>query len=81
MLITQTKIKTVEVQEFMYMQCDSCKIYYNDPYEVQEFYHVEFVGGYKSIFGDMTKIECDICQHCLKHMLRGIYREQDSLEI
>lgn len=41
-----------------------------------------FVGekGYGSIFGDGIKIECDICQHCLKKLIGEYCREADIVE-
>lgn len=52
--------------------CDKCKKEYKvkeDEFEIQEFHHIKFTGGYGSVFGDMTKVECDICQYCLKDMI------------
>lgn len=50
--------------------CDICNKDYSDSlYEKQEFTNIVFVGGYGSVFGDMDKIEIDICQHCLKEKL------------
>ncbi len=47
--------------------CDICgKEYFSDnQIELQEFLHIKFTGGYASVFGDMNKVECDVCQHCL----------------
>ena len=56
-------------------ECDKCeKVYktgmeYDDCMEAQEFLHVNLVGGYYSIFGDMACIQCDLCQSCLKELL------------
>ena len=54
--------------------CDKCKKIYdiNDYMEIQEFHHINFTGGYGSVFGDMNRVECDICQHCLKEMIGDI---------
>lgn len=44
-----------------------------------EFHHVDFVGGYFSVFGDMVHIVCDICQRCLKSMIEDhCYCETDD---
>jgi len=75
MKIEETFFETVEKKKLLFMACDKCRKYYDDPYEIQEFHQISFTGGYGSAFGDMTKIECDICQHCLKVMINGIYRE------
>lgn len=50
--------------------CDKCKkeYFYNkdeDIFEIQEFHHINFQGGYSSIFGDGKIVSYDICQHCL----------------
>lgn len=52
--------------------CDVCGTYYTNIFEIQEFFRVNDVGGYFSIFGDGTKIMLDICQYCFKKKL-GIY--------
>lgn len=44
----------------------------NDYIEIQEFHHVDFIGGYGSVFGDETRVRCDICQHCLHGMIGGV---------
>lgn len=52
--------------------CDVCKKEYNyatDIMEIQEFQHLNFIGGYNSVFGDGAEITKDICQHCLKKWL------------
>jgi hypothetical protein len=66
--ITTSVAKTVE--------CDKChKVYdVDDVFEVQEFHHIRFTGGYASVFGDETTIECDLCQHCLKELIGDFCR-------
>lgn len=60
------------VKKLESITCDVCKKEYNngldnmDIYEIQEFTHIDYVGGYGSIFGDDQKVQLDICQHCLK---------------
>ena len=51
--------------------CDKCHKEYpiEDEFEIQEFLHIDFTGGYGSIFGDMAHVECDICQHCLHEII------------
>jgi len=76
-----TKTKTID--EIVSITCDKCgKTFWEDTnlFEFQEFHHIHFTGGYGSIFGDESEIECDICQNCLKKMIDGIYRE-DSYDI
>lgn len=77
MKITRKETKQIEEEIFVAIKCDKCNIEYNDPFEVQEFHHIDFVGGYGSIFGDMTRITADICQHCLRKMIDGIFQTED----
>lgn len=73
--------RTVKVAESI--ECDRCHKNYDadkssmDVFEVQEFHHIGFTGGYASIFGDETTIECDLCQHCLKELIGDFYRRKD----
>jgi hypothetical protein len=64
--------------------CDKCKKEVSieeDPMEAQEFYRIYFTGGYSSIFGDMTTVECDLCQNCLMEFIKPYYRtSEDQLE-
>jgi hypothetical protein len=63
--------------------CDRCKKEYTDPLEIQEFQSFDFTGGYGSVFGDMNKVECDLCQYCLNELIGPIaridYYDQDLL--
>ena len=45
-----------------------------DTWEISEMHHIDFVGGYGSIFGDGTKVKCDLCQHCLKELIAPFAR-------
>ena len=56
-----------EVKQITAIRCDICKKEFavEDYEECQEFLHINFTGGYGSIFGDENKVQCDICQHCL----------------
>ena len=58
--------------------CDVCKTTYDDELEMQEFQHINFIGGYNSVFGDEERVVCDICQHCLKKMIGEYYRTDDE---
>jgi hypothetical protein len=67
-----TKEAKVEEREVASIQCDRCKKDYDntkDWDETQEFHHIYFTGGYGSVFGDGCKVECNICQHCLKRFI------------
>jgi len=66
--------------------CDKCGRKYaaddlvsKEMLEAQEFCYIRFTGGYGSIFGDGTEVECDICQHCLKEMIGDICRTENDL--
>lgn len=64
------------------MICDICKKEYADEMEIQEFVCIDFVGGYKSVFGDGNHVKCDICQYCLKKLIypyTQIYSFEDTL--
>ena len=62
--------------------CDRCgksykaeeEEYNEDILEIQEFLHIDFVGGYNSVFGDMNHVKADICQHCLKPLIESFAR-------
>lgn len=51
--------------------CDVCRKAYDtdDWEEIQEFLYIDFSAGYGSIFGDLNKVQADVCQHCLKEKL------------
>ncbi|MFH1685049.1 MAG: hypothetical protein ABH983_01970 [Candidatus Micrarchaeota archaeon] len=75
----KTKINVVErtEEEIIAYVCDVCGKEYDpnkDIIEVQEFYHIKFTGGYGSLFGDGSRVECDICQSCLWKMIAPVYR-------
>jgi hypothetical protein len=63
--------------------CDKCGKTYDDKLELQEFLFINFVGGYSSVFGDMLRVECDICQYCLKDFLDsfGNYRQTEGFDV
>jgi len=61
-----------EVDVIKIIKCDICGKEYSpnqDFGEVQEFIHIKEICGYYSEIGDGYKIDCDICQHCLKEKL------------
>lgn len=78
------KLKRVEVTKpedvFEAMICDKCGKEFRDVMDTQEFHHIDFIGGYSSIFGDMNHIRCDLCQNCLKSLIDGIYRVEDVID-
>ena len=78
MLKTETKKQVVKEKVVTTKICDKCGLEatYDDVVEWQEFYHIRFTGGYGSVFGDESRIECDLCQKCLKGMIGDICREE-----
>jgi len=74
------KYKTEKVEQKITESiiCDRCgREYDTDTFlEAQEFLHIDFVGGYGSIFGDGSHIRCDLCQHCLMDLIQDFYREE-----
>jgi antitoxin CcdA len=61
------------------VECDRCHKKYdldaNQEYvETQEFVRIKVVGGFGSVFGDGSYVECDLCQHCLKELIGDICR-------
>lgn len=62
-------IETVKQLEFVI--CNKCgrKIDRTDDIiEAQEAIMLSGCGGYGSVFGDMTKWQLDLCQHCFKEL-------------
>jgi hypothetical protein len=76
-----TVIVDKKVSEITSIVCDKCKEEYsvNELMEIQEFLHISFTSGYDSVFGDMTQVECDICQHCLKGLIGDICRCEEII--
>lgn len=74
---TRTEIQRTVIR----IRCDICGKSYSadaEPFEFQEFHQIRFEGGFGSVFGDGTRVECDVCQHCMKAMLNGRYRERQE---
>ena len=78
---TETVTKTKQI--ISHITCDICGNRYSyddkqrDIFEIQEFHFVHFRGGYGSVFGDDSDIECDICQCCLFKLI-GKYCRVDG---
>ncbi len=72
-----TEHKMMEVVSTVGYRCDNChKDYFHtaDTLETQEFLHIRLDGGFGSVFGDLSIIEADICQHCLKDVWGNILK-------
>lgn len=66
------KFKEKKIESLHELICDVCKrsaLVHGNDYEAAEFVSINYTGGYKSIFGDNTKICIDICQYCFKDKL------------
>jgi len=74
--------KTIKVKKDIVVSvtCDVCKTEYkeDDIVEQQEFHHINFTGGYGSVFGDGSNVRADICQKCLYKMIGDICSYSDG---
>lgn len=61
------------------VQCDVCGRVDSDQMEIQEYLHVNFRAGYSSVFGDLNRVECDVCQHCVQRLLGPFIRITDEM--
>ena len=75
------KIKRVKAREIKSMTCDVCGRTDDNDFDIQEYHHIDFIGGYGSVFGDEVRIRCDICQECLLKMIgpHCYYETEDGL--
>lgn len=65
------KTKDVRPQSYVKaLRCDRCErsAEAGDP-EFHEFTSIDFIAGYASILGDGSRVELDVCQHCLHETL------------
>lgn len=77
-MINITK-KMEEVEYIDSVTCDVCKTKFTDDFDIQEMQHLDFIGGYKSIFGDGVHFRMSICQDCLKKLVGDyIYYELED---
>jgi len=59
-----------QASELDELTCDRCgRRDDNDGMEGQEFLSWSMSCGFGSIFGDMSHIDLDLCQHCAKELL------------
>lgn len=83
MINYRKEIVTEEKEIVTSVTCDICgKVFdYSDNtdevFEIQEFVHINFIGGYGSVFGDGDHVRCDICQNCLKERLGSYLRIEE----
>lgn len=63
---------SVERRAVVDLVCDRCGFKASDEpngFERQEFLSHHDTAGYASVFGDMNKVDLDLCQHCVKAAL------------
>ena len=69
--------REVSVQEPASIICDRCgRRAENVPanFEFGEYLSIDHICGYSSIIGDETRLQLDLCQHCVKELLLPIAR-------
>ncbi|MCK4500355.1 hypothetical protein KAU11_07650 [Candidatus Babeliales bacterium] len=76
------KTKTIEIDKknLVSITCNKCNRTFDcrdDSFEVQEFHHIDFEGGYASVFGDGSYVTGDICQHCMKEVFGDVLQIED----
>jgi hypothetical protein len=70
--------RITNVRQLKSVKCDRCEREFDDALELQEFHTIDFIGGYSSVFGDDTSVECDICQYCLKELIGDFCRVDEG---
>ena len=69
--------REVTIQEPASITCDRCgRSAENEPknFEFEEYLSIDQVCGYGSIIGDGTRLQLDLCQHCVKELLSPFAR-------
>lgn len=67
----RTQPRKTEVQEETALVCDRCgrEIMPDEHSEWSEALRLRLTGGYGSVFGDGSRVEADLCQHCVKKLI------------
>lgn len=73
---TQTYEKEYEC--VISISCDCCKKEYRDILDMQEFTHIDAIGGYNSAIGDEVRYQCDLCSRCVNGLLGKHLRLSES---
>jgi hypothetical protein len=68
--------RTVEEPMLLACICDRCgkRITPDDFSEWEEKQLIRFTGGYGSVFGDGTQVECDLCQSGVEALIGAFCR-------
>ena len=72
-LITKSTLRNVE--EVVGFKCNKCKVTFNydtQYAEVIEMVHINFEGGYGSVWGDGNKVDIVLCQRCGHELLKDV---------
>jgi hypothetical protein len=75
-----TKKEMQEIEVIAGFACDKCGAEWDAEqiFEMQERISISFIGGYASVWGDMNKVEIDLCQDCSLEMFQDIARASTS---
>ncbi len=67
----RARLHHAELQEETALVCDRCgrEITPEEHSEWGEALRLRFTGGYGSVFGDGSRVEADLCQHCVKELI------------
>jgi hypothetical protein len=58
------------IQTCVAMKCDRCGAVHDDRMDIQEYLSWKMTCGYANhTFGDMNRVEIDLCQDCTKEVL------------
>lgn len=81
-MIKYKKIKKTELEED-YIICDKCKkMITKDEIGNFNYFQLCYNGGYGSMYpGDGMKIECELCEYCLKDIFGFFVRIDKSIHI
>lgn len=61
--------------------CNNCRVEFHEDVsyaEVIEIVHINFVGGYDSVWGDGSTVDITLCQRCCKELLGSVAEVTDA---
>lgn len=77
-----TKNIQKHVDQVVGFVCNNCQITHRedvDYTEIVEMVHINFVGGYGSVWGDGNTVDITLCQHCCHKLLGSIAEVTDDV--